>query len=574
VYQEKIYDLEEKIFRLERDLEARNLESQDLANIASVITSILDIESILAVTMEISIRRVAGEVGAILLREDGDLKVKVAWGVDSAFIANTKYKDNQDIASYCLALREPVIENDCGSVLEGNDNIMSFIAAPIISKNDSGGALVIFNKEGGDQFNGHDRQAIEMICRFASVAIENSRLLRESLEKQKLEQELELASQVQSTFLPRPVDIAGLSIAANYIPARQVGGDYYDLIPIGRRKLFFLLGDVTNKGVPAALVMTSVYSVVRAYVKSGGSIQVKEIMSHLNDVLCNDIIRERDMFITLIMAYIDLDTGMMEYCNGGHPPAFYYRAAKGDTIHLKPGGPLVGQFAGLQFRSTRIKVAPGDRIFCYTDGLIEAESRSGELYGLVRLEEFFKAGIMFDTNRFSRVVKEEIDRYSQGSRDESIDDYTTLVIDLNRKSGTGEKYEWTYVSDLKVLEEVYSDLGTVYRTHNIDHTIANPLTLMVSEAVTNAIIHAHKGNADKKIVLLVKVNATSITADIIDEGSGQGVEFMRNHEMNSDPLAESGRGLGLIKQLSDDVKFRRAADGGLSVKITMKIKTS
>ncbi len=571
--QDAIYDLEERVFELEHLLEAKNQETTDLAEIASIITSILDIESILAVTMEISIRQLAGEVGAVMLLENGDLQEKISWGIDSTIFKERPYRENLPLDEYCLKSHQTIVDNDCTTPISDKCSIVSIIAAPIITHEEAIGVVIILNKENEQSFTDRDRLALELICKFAAVAIDNSKLLKESLEKQKIEQELGLAREVQTTFLPDKIRINGLSIAANYFPARQVGGDYYDLIPIGNDKLFFLLGDVTNKGMPAALVMTSVYSIVRAYITSGQPINVRKIMVHLNDLLCNDIIRGRDMFITLFMAYIDLSTGMMEYCNGGHPPAMYFRLAKNEIIPLKRGGPLVGQFAGLQYLATRVKVSPGDRIFCYTDGVIEAENRRGQLYGIKRLEEFFKAGLALSTERFSGVIKEEIDRYAQGASPDAIDDLTTLVIDLVGENDLFDTREFTYSSVLGNLERLYFDLGQVLADTKLDVNTVNSIKVAVSEAFTNAIIHAHKRDRKKKVRVITKLNKKQFIADIQDHGAGFSGSQHLNRDLGRNPMAESGRGLAIINKLADSVEINSLPDQGTSIKMVWNISS-
>ncbi|MDD4051777.1 MAG: SpoIIE family protein phosphatase, partial [candidate division Zixibacteria bacterium] len=315
--------LEEDIFDLESRLEAKDQEIDDLAQIASVITSILDIESVLAITMETSLRQVAGEVGAILLAEGSEFKVKIAWGIDADGLDKLTYKDGRSLVRYCFETRETVLEGHDQRLESAAYSIHSLIAAPILTQSRALGVIVVFNKEEDGEFSPQDRRTLEMIGSFAAVAIENSRLLRESVDKQKMEQELELACQVQTTLLPESFGVRGLRVVSTYLPAGHVGGDYYDIIPITDRQVLFLLGDVTNKGVPAALVMTAAYSIIHAYVGSGRAIDIQSLMSHLNEVLCGHIIKSRDMFITLFMAFVDIDKGEIEYSNGGHPPAFF-----------------------------------------------------------------------------------------------------------------------------------------------------------------------------------------------------------------------------------------------------------
>jgi phosphoserine phosphatase RsbU/P len=569
---EKIYDLEEHIFELENALEAKAQETRDLADIASVITSILDIESVLAVAMEIATRQVAGEVGAILIDENGNLEVKIAWGVDAAQISQLKYKEGLDIAWFCHQKQQVIVENNCTNLFDSNLRIRSFIAAPIRTKEKAAGVMVIFNKENDQSFTPRDGLMLEVICRFTSVAIENANLLQVALEKQKMEHELNLAQQVQATFLPGDLEVRGFRLASSYVPAHQVGGDYYDLIPISEGKLLFLVGDVTNKGVPAALVMTAVYTIVRTYLASGKPVNVTAIMSHVNDILCNDIIKNREMFITLFMGYLDLEHGMMEYCNAGHPPALYFRAANKETTLLKQGGAIVGQFAGIPYRATRIKIGRGDRVFCYTDGLIEAVNTRDELYGQARLEKFFKAGILLDTHRFGQVVKEEIDSYSIGAAPDAQDDYTTLVVDIVGLESGSARYEFTYTSNIGNHGRMTADLDGVFSRHRIGVRIAEPFRVAVSEAFTNASVHANKGDESKSILLKLDINDVRIIADIIDQGESRGLDWFTGADLKYDPSAEGGRGLGLIKRLTDNIEVKVLPGGGTAVTMTKYLK--
>ncbi|MFH1700022.1 MAG: GAF domain-containing protein [Candidatus Zixiibacteriota bacterium] len=184
-YLDTKYDLEEKIHELENKLEAKNQEVHDLANIAAVITSILDQESVLTVAMEIAIRQVAGEVGAVVMLENDQITVKVAWGLDAGVIEGQKYKDDKDIVRYCLNQNQAFYDNDCQKGFTSDFPANNFIISPLGSKAVSG-VMIIFNKEAGGEFSDRDLEAMEMICQFTSVSMENSTLLKESLEKQKM----------------------------------------------------------------------------------------------------------------------------------------------------------------------------------------------------------------------------------------------------------------------------------------------------------------------------------------------------------------------------------------------------
>ncbi len=564
-------ELEDRLFDLETQLEAKRLEAQDLANIASAITSILNIESVLAAAIDMGIRQVGGEVGAVVLVEQGEPVVKISWGVDSELLQSLKYDDKRSLIEYILSNQKTVCENDCRFLGKTGVSIRNAMIAPIISKGAAIGAIVVFNRADGGEFSDDDIVRLEMIAKFTAIAIDNANLFRQSLEKQRLEQELNLARQVQETLLPGTIDIDGLRIEATYITARQVGGDYYDLIPLSGRRLFFLIGDVTSKGAPAALLMTSVYSIVRSFVTRGRLTEITDLMGHLNDILCRDIIKDHEMFITLFMAYLDLDAGVLEFCNGGHPPPFYFRASTGEILRLKVGGPLVGQFSGTAYRSSRINVASGDRIFCYTDGLIEAARHDGALFGLARLEEFFRNGQSMDAPGFARTVKAEIDRFSSGADRDSLDDYTTLIIDVLSLATASRTYELTYGSRLENLNRMYEDLKGICERHSLTDTVVNPLQVAISEAMTNAIVHAHAGDSSKIIRITVDVNDERVEIKIADEGAGMALDTSVDFDPVGMPDDESGRGLGLIQRLMDEVYFDTRPGGGMTVRMVKRI---
>jgi sigma-B regulation protein RsbU (phosphoserine phosphatase) len=318
--------------------------------------------------------------------------------------------------------------------------------------------------------------------------------------------------------------------------------------------------------------MTSVYSIIHAYVASAETIDVPAIVSRLNDILCAHIIKSQGMFITLFVAYIDLETGTIEYCNGGHPPPYFYRASAREVTALKTGGPLVGQFDGAVYRSAKETIAAGDRIFCFTDGIIEAANRAGELYGLARLKQLFLDGVELDVETFARVVKEEVDRHSRGGDVESVDDFTTLVIDITETSQAACRYQLTYVSDLAELERLYRDFEAIAKRHAVPSDAGNSFLVAVSEAVTNAIVHAHHEDRSKKITVIVEIDSDKIAVEIADEGDTSAMASIEQVNPVVHPEAEGGRGLGLIRSLSDEATFERRPLGGTLVRITKRLK--
>ena len=226
-----------------------------------------------------------------------------------------------------------------------------------------------------------------MLVDFAGVAIEHVRLLSESLEKQRLEQELSLAEEIQKTLVPS-VDLVvpGVTIKSLYRPAGKVGGDYFDVIPRGKGQFALVVGDVSNKGVPAALLMTAVRSIVRAELKRSAS--TAEVIARVNELTSTDLMAQKDMFVTFFYGLLDLNRRVLTYTNAGHPPPLFYYPERGGVTAQSRGGVVFGQFPGTTFAEGRRELVVGDRIMVYTDGVIEAADDECRLYGRDRLKKF------------------------------------------------------------------------------------------------------------------------------------------------------------------------------------------
>jgi len=420
-----------KVADLEQRLKHTSLKLYDLATVGTLVTSILQIESVLSVVMELAIRMVEGEVGVIQLQEEGELISKITWGVDDTLVKSIIHENGLDVSTYVYQNRKPVCISRYDHNLEHGPNINSVLAVPIASRSHCHGTIVIVNKTSGEEFTDEDQADLEMLMNFAAVAIDNSILLNESLQKQKMEQELAIARQIQSTILPDPgISIEGVEIGTLYIPAREVGGDFYDIIKLDDNQFVMVIGDVTNKGVPAALVMTATSAIIRSQLQFAPQITPSQLMEHLNNVLCESVIKDNDMFATLFIARFDLSARKIAYCNAGHLPPLYWNTPDNAVQELKTGGTFVGQFAGIQYQQDVLDINRGDKLFCFTDGLTEAEDRNGEIFGTKRTHQVFVAEKDLPGRMFCDRVKEWIDRYSEGGSEESVDDFTIMKITI------------------------------------------------------------------------------------------------------------------------------------------------
>ena len=417
------------LYELEARLEAKKAELRDLATMGTVITSIHEIESVLSVVMDMAVRLVNGEVGIILLEEEGELKAKTSWGVSDEFVKSLKYHDEDSLVSYCYDNRTTVILSEADLQREQDPSMTSLICAPIKTSQTCYGVMVIINKADGGSFADEDREILEMSLSFVAVAIDNSLLIDDKLARQKIEQEIAIARQIQETMLPADIEhLPGADIGAVYYPAREVGGDFYDVIKIDDSRFIVIIGDVSNKGIPAALVMSAAAGIIRATVASDPAIEVASLASKLNETLAEHIIKEREMFVTLFFSRFDLETGMLTYCNAGHLPGLFYSVQSGTVCELATGGTIVGQFLGSPFKQGVKKMTTGDRLFLFTDGLTEATNAGNVLYGRERVEEVFKAQIEMAPQEFCVKVKGFVDLFTMGAPEDSQDDFTLLQV--------------------------------------------------------------------------------------------------------------------------------------------------
>jgi sigma-B regulation protein RsbU (phosphoserine phosphatase) len=218
------------------------------------------------------------------------------------------------------------------------------------------------------------------LAAFMAISLEKFRYVRQMLEKEKIEKELQVARDIQQSFLlQQPQKFPALDIAFLNIPSSKVGGDYYDVIPLNEREIIFSINDVSGHGVPASLLMAIFRSSFVFQLRRGGDIA--STISHLNRLIAETT--EPNLYVTSFTAKLDCRTGILSYINAGHPQPLVLRGT--ELLPLELGSTVVGMFADVEYPVSSLAMQPGDRLILYTDGVIEAENNEGEEYSLARL---------------------------------------------------------------------------------------------------------------------------------------------------------------------------------------------
>lgn len=424
--------LEQRIAELEDKLAEQANKFTDISRIGTVITSIMDLDRILPAVMESALAMVKAEVGQIVtLDERGRVESSVSWGISQQITDKIRNQDGVNLWSFIAQTGDLLKIDDISNNSEWNlsserAHITSLMALPLMAQNRVIGALAVANKIDSGSFDDDDLFTLEILARFALVAMENSALYEQSMAKQKLEADIDMARQLQSTLMPEKVmDFGKLGVYAYNTMAMQVGGDLYDVVQLSRNKFLLVVADVSNKGFPASLLMTSTRSLIRAYAIEKFSIA--EIVMNVNEQLCSDFRGLSTMFVTLILVHLDFEASAIKSVNAGHPPGLV-SYPDGKIVDLKSGGPFIGQFEGLEYTEQVLPMLPGTRIFLYTDGVFECVDGRGRMLGLSGLKKFFEKHHRSSPENFLRFMSEKQEEYSVDP--DRIDDTTYIIADM------------------------------------------------------------------------------------------------------------------------------------------------
>jgi PAS domain S-box-containing protein len=256
--------------------------------------------------------------------------------------------------------------------------------------------------------------------RTEQLKIAMAKQQQEAQERQRIEQELQVARLIQQTLLPKSLpELAGYQIAVYYQPAREVGGDFYDSLQLPDGRLGLIVGDVSGKGVPAAIVMAITRTMLRAAYRLGSP---AEILEQANNILYPEI--PPNMFVTCLVALLDCRTGRLHYANAGHDPP-YLRHADGVSEELRATGMPLGLMPNMSYEQKEITLEPGDSVLLYSDGLVEAHDPRREMFGFPRMQEFVSAhpggATLID------FLLAELERFT-GEEWEQEDDITLLTL--------------------------------------------------------------------------------------------------------------------------------------------------
>lgn len=394
-----------------------------------------------------------------------------------------------------------------------------------------------------------------LIMRFAAKNLKKLQTLNER--KERMESELKIGRSIQMSMIPKIFppfpERKDIDMYASIVPAKEVSGDLYDFY-IKDEKLFFCVGDVSGKGVPASLVMAVARSLFRSIPLHEKNPTPLQIVTEMN-ISMSDM-NESNMFVTFFCGMLDLNTGLLKYCNAGHNAPMILNG-RIDFLPVKPNVPI-GIVNDFIFEEQEIQFNPDDAIFVFTDGVVEAENIAHEQFGEDRLKKIM-CERRSSYQHFIAIQSAVQDFVGQAPQS---DDITVLFIHyLNKEKELSDTFEKsiTLKNDIGEIVKMREFMEEIANRKSLDSSLAASLNLAVEEAVTNVISYAYPKGTQGDIQLTAEVGNYSIKYILSDSGQIFDPTAVSSVDTSLDASERKIGGLGihLFKKIMDTVKYER-----------------
>jgi serine phosphatase RsbU (regulator of sigma subunit) len=405
-------NLELEIARLRRAVDELSI----LNDIATAISSTSSLEKIMELIVQKCIKHMKIEQGSVTLldskEEETPQHTIIRESDQSGEIL--PYRLNTHLTGWLLKHKQPLLINDVKTneifqtLFEEGHPVRSLLSVPLLLKGKMIGSINVFNKKSSEDFTDGDKRLLMIIATQSAQVIENARLYEEEKALRDIQDEMEMAYNIQMNLLPKePPDIPGYDIAGRSIPAKSVGGDYFDFIPLDSHHIAFCLGDVSGKGMPAALLMANLQATLRS--QSLQKLHAKDCIVRSNALMYRST--ELNKFATLFYGVLDTKKHKICYCNAGHNYPLLFKESE-EIARLSKGGLVLGAVEDFCYSEGKVPFDRSDLLVIFSDGITEAINEEGTEFGEDRL---------FDVIDENREVKAEvlIDRII-----ESVNDYT------------------------------------------------------------------------------------------------------------------------------------------------------
>ncbi len=516
----------------------------------ALLTSALDLKTVLTEVLRKAGAQLKAEASSIMLLDEasGELVYEVALGeAGLRIMEQQRLKAGVGLAGWVAGNLKPLSVEDAykdARFFPGFDKKTGFLTKsvlcmPLLAKDRLLGVAEIINKKDGASFTPGDQALFAKYCEVAAIAIDNALLHGKALEQDRLQHDMRIAEQIQSASLPSDIpSIRNLRVECRSIACRYVAGDVVDITRLPDGRLAVLVADVSGKGVPAALFgakFSADFEYLAQADPEGGA-----LFNRLNAIVTRR--SKQGIFITAVYAVIDPASGVVEYVNAGHlPPVIVGPLAGGCRLAGASGYPPLGVMEDLNYKSTRLTLAQGERIVFMTDGVWDARSLSGARLGPEKAQ-----GILADCPELAvpRLMK-AITKFTAGVP--LADDITVVGV------GYGDYEERTFPSQTKSLAQARQFVEKLALAHGFDDRHTGAILLALTEAASNIIKHTYRMNPDERIRIGVGRGPDQFSIHIRDWGDRQDPGRFVSRDLAD--IRPGGLGVRYIREVMDVVEF-------------------
>jgi serine phosphatase RsbU (regulator of sigma subunit)/anti-sigma regulatory factor (Ser/Thr protein kinase) len=445
--------------------------------------------------------------------------------------------------------------------LEGLREAGIKLVVPLVSQGELIGLLNLGPRRSEQEYSADDRKLLNDLAGHAAPAVRVAQLVREQeaevRQRERIEQELRVAQLIQQQFLPHELpDLEGWKLAAYYGPAREVGGDFYDFIKLPDDQIGIVVGDVTDKGVPAALVMATTHSILRA--EAPRLVAPSAVLQRVNDLLVDEM--PAHMFVTCLYAVLDPATGRLRYANAGHNVP--YVSTEDGVTELRATGMPLGLLPEMSYEEKEATLAPGDTVLLHSDGLAEAHNSQREMFGFPLVAAL--TGEASDGEALIDRLLKELQEFTGPGVDQEDD--ITLVTLGRRAAGAPAGGGRSAERELAAFE-VASELGNERLA--IDRVVEavaglglagarlERLKTAVGEATMNAIEHGNHNRPELPVEVRVVADETDVKVRITDQGGERAIPEVEAPDLEAKLAGlqtPRGWGLFLIQNMVDGLE--------------------
>ncbi len=423
----------QKLVEENKRLRTAVAELSILNDVATTITSTHSIEHIVDLIVRKCVKHLKVEQGAVMLLDEKNQSnpLKTMIRQQDTLYDMLPYRLDAQLTGWMLKHKIPLLVKDLKNddrfkvFIDDESPIKSILGVPLVLKGKMTGVLTVFNKHTSEGFTDGDQRLLSIIAAQSAQIIENARLYLEEQNLMLMQEEMRLAAETQINLLPKSIpQIGDYQVAGKSIPAKDVGGDYYDFIQIDDNNFAFCLGDVSGKGMSAAMLMSNIQATLRANILSGGN--STETIKNANTLLYQNT--DSTKFVTLFLGMINIESNEIKYCNAGHNNPFHFDKSN-QLKKLDVGGLILGFQTDSAYVEGTLPFQPEDTLVLFSDGITEAMNDKDEEYGEERLIDLITKHKSEDAYKLIDKIIEEVNTFSEGIP--QSDDMTLMVIKRN-----------------------------------------------------------------------------------------------------------------------------------------------